>query len=77
MFSVLTKNVQQRPNCQCGKLVDRYSATLEGMKPIALERRHSMMHKFNSPDDMAFLQIADVLEGLVDQARSVLERRRQ
>ncbi|KAI0436478.1 hypothetical protein F4803DRAFT_556972 [Xylaria telfairii] len=45
-----------------GVLVDRYSATLEGMNPIALERRHSMMHKFNSPDDMAFLQVADAIQ---------------
>ncbi|KAI1330729.1 hypothetical protein F5Y16DRAFT_362489 [Xylariaceae sp. FL0255] len=79
-FSQVVKELEEDFRNQLGSdnkgvLVDKHSASLHGVKCNPLERRHSMMNKFNKPDDESYLQVVEVLQGFWNNARQVLGSR--
>ncbi|KAH6957864.1 hypothetical protein BKA56DRAFT_680749 [Ilyonectria sp. MPI-CAGE-AT-0026] len=58
-----------------GIVVTRESATLPGADCISLDVRHSMLHKFNSPEDDGFQRLAERLDNFVSCAHHILKSR--
>ena len=59
------------------KVVGRYSACLPGVDSIALDCRHNMLQKFNSPDNDGFVRLTDRLVDYAEAAEETLRKKRR
>ncbi|KIL85180.1 ankyrin repeat protein [Fusarium avenaceum] len=55
-----------------GIVVTKNSACLRGVEGVALDVRHNMLHKFNSPENDGFRRLVSRLKSFVEEAENVL-----
>ncbi|KAH6967166.1 hypothetical protein EDB82DRAFT_542181 [Fusarium venenatum] len=55
-----------------GIVVARNSACLQGVEGVALDVRHNMLHKFNSPHNDGYRRLVSRLKGFVEKTQDVL-----
>ncbi|RGP63215.1 ankyrin repeat [Fusarium longipes] len=56
-----------------GIVVAKNSACLQGVEGVALDVRHNMLHKFNSPKNDGFRRLISRLKGFVEKAQYILD----
>ncbi|KAM0429135.1 hypothetical protein ACHAQK_011307 [Fusarium lateritium] len=56
-------------------VVDHNSARLGGTKELALDARHNMLHKFNSPQDPSFLKIVRRLQEIIEKSHEIMNQK--
>ncbi|QPC62822.1 hypothetical protein HYE67_005053 [Fusarium culmorum] len=55
-----------------GIVVARRSACLQGVEGVALDVRHNMLHKFNSPENDGYRRLISRLKSFLEKAQDVL-----